>query len=126
MADVNQLRERRESIQRIQFGIGGLVVVLLIVMLANIMIRNARLDDPSLMTGADGAMAPAANATMNAAPSSNEPLADLGVTPTSEASAPTGASDPTVATTPAVPDLEPDPKLTTPMDRDPRQAAPNR
>lgn len=126
MADVNQLRERRESIQRIQFGIGGLVVVLLIVTLANIMIRNARVDDPTLMSVKDGAVAPAANAA-GGAPNTNEPLADLGVTPSSDASSAPAASDPAVATTPAVPDLEPDPKLATPMDRDPRQqAAPRR
>lgn len=125
MADVNQLRERRESIQRIQFGIGGLVVVLLIVTLANIMIRNARIDDPALMPVADGTIAPATNAA-GAAPKGNEPLADLGVTPSSDTAVAPAANDPAVATAPAVPDLEPDPKLATPMDRDPRQAAPRR
>lgn len=106
----------REMMQRVQVGLVGLLGVLAIIALANLMTHNARVDDSSLSVSRDNmsaADAPPNSAAATAPASNNEPLADLGVTP---------SSDPTLGATPAVPDLEPDPRLTTPMDRDPRRA----
>ena len=113
MPDSNPPQSKRETIQRIQVGFLGLLGVLMIVGLANVMTHNARLDEGSGTAAIDGAVNPGASTNASAAaPSNNEPLADLGVTP---------SNDPALSTAPAVPDLEPDPRLTTRMDRDPRQ-----
>jgi hypothetical protein len=119
MAEVKHLANARELIQRVQVGLVGLVGVLLIVGLANFMIRNARSDDTTLSGNyeASAGGTPTTSANGSAATPASEPLADLGVTP---------SNDPSLSATPAVPDLEPDPRLSTPMDRDPRQAQPRR
>ncbi|HEX7856579.1 MAG TPA: hypothetical protein VF503_23120 [Sphingobium sp.] len=103
---------RRESLRRIQVGAAGLGGVLLLVGLTNVLVDNIRKDNVlSAMTSAPNA-GQALNAT--AAPQQpTEPLVDLGVTP---------ATDTGKTRVPAVPDLEPDPRLQKPMDRDPQQA----
>lgn len=88
---------RQEGLQRVQIGLTGLAGVVLLVGLANIVIDKARLTDPSapptvVPTLAGNAVAP------------KEPLAELGVQPAPEQA-------------PIVPDLQPDPKLSEPMDR---------
>jgi len=100
-------------VQRIQIGLVGLATVLLVVTLANLVIDSARKDSSSDATAAaiEQGIAGVANATATAAPAiTNEPLADLGVTPTAESAAPVVA--------PSVPDLEPDPRLRQRMDQD--------
>ena len=93
-----------------QIGLIGLAGVLLVVTLANLVIQTARGDG---LVDANGVpteqIASGANAGTTA--ETNEPLADLGVTPTADAAAP------------SVPDLEPDPRLRERMDRDPKQSS---
>ncbi|MET0364248.1 MAG: hypothetical protein ABW169_06305 [Sphingobium sp.] len=97
---------RRESLRRIQVGAAGLGGVLLLVGLTNVLVDNIRKDN--VLTGStDG------SATPNAMAAPTEPLVDLGVTPATDTAKAQGV--------PAVPDLEPDPQLQKPMDRDPRQ-----
>ncbi|HEX7872422.1 MAG TPA: hypothetical protein VF475_05885 [Sphingobium sp.] len=104
---------RRESLRRIQVGAAGLGGVLLLVGLTNVLVDNIRKDSVlGGMTGSvDGTVAPNA---MVAPTQPTEPLVDLGVTPATDTAKPQGV--------PAVPDLEPDPQLQKPMDRDPRQS----
>lgn len=91
---------RQEGLQRVQIGLTGVAGVVLLVGLANIVIDKARITDPSVP--------PPAVPTLSAnALSPKEPLAELGVQP-----APDQA--------PIVPDLQPDPNLRKPMDRDPQ------
>ncbi|KFG91624.1 hypothetical protein BV98_000480 [Sphingobium herbicidovorans NBRC 16415] len=91
---------RQEGLQRVQIGLTGLAGVVLLVGLANIVIEKARLDDP--------AVPPPAVPTLDLnAVAPKEPLAELGV-------------QPAPAQQPVVPDLQPDPNLTSPMDRDPQ------
>lgn len=94
---------RQEGLQRVQIGLTGLAGVVLLVGLANIVIEKARLDERSMppqvvpTLGSEGA---------NATSQPKEPLAELGVTPSAEQ---------------VVPDLQPDPNLRKPMDREPAQ-----
>ncbi|CAN5299709.1 hypothetical protein BH10PSE13_BH10PSE13_19410 [soil metagenome] len=99
---------RRETVRRIQVGGAGVGGVLLLVGLTNVLVDNIRKD--SVLSA--GAVAFGTAAQSNVSAPSSEPLADLGVTP---------ASDRRSEQAPAVPDLEPDPRLQKPMDRDPRQ-----
>ena len=94
---------RQEAMRRVQIGIAGLIGVLLLVGLTNVIIDNVR-KDGALEAVQAGQSTP--NAGMAQEGQSSEPLADLGVTPSSEGH--------------SVPDLEPDPHLQKPMDRDPR------
>jgi hypothetical protein len=98
---------RREMVRRIQVGGAGLGGVLLLVGLTNVLVDNIR-KDGGLAAGSiiDGSVQ-----SGNASAPSSEPLADLGVTPVQDSGA---------GQAPAVPDLEPDPKLQKPMDRDPK------
>lgn len=112
MSQQSDLRTRREAMQRVQIGLVGFAVVLLVVALANIVSSAIKPDvDPTLATQLGEGAGTIANAT---SPGNNEPFADLGVTPKSEAPA-----------APSVPDLEPDPRLTRPMDKDPKPAQQN-
>lgn len=97
----------REMMRRIQVGAAGLGGVLLLVGLTNVLVDNIRKDGILPAGTAQQGSAPASNATQP----SSEPLADLGVTPAQDSG----------QQAPAVPDLEPDPQLQKPMDRDPRQ-----
>ncbi len=117
------LRTHREGLQRIQIGLVGLATVLLVVTLANLVIDSARKDSASDATAAaiEQGIAGVVNATAATTPvTTNEPLADLGVTPTADSAAPVA--------TPSVPDLQPDPRLRQRMDQDPdgQQAPPAR
>lgn len=93
---------QREIMRRVQVGLVGLLGVLMLVGLTNVVVENVRKDAVLSATGA------AAGTTANAAAPTSEPLADLGVAPAPESAAP------------SIPDLEPDPRLQRPMDRDPR------
>lgn len=91
---------RQEGLQRVQIGLTGLAGVVLLVGLANIVIEKARIDDP--------AVPPPTVPTLDInAVAPKEPLAELGVQPAPEQQ-------------PIVPDLQPDPNLRKPMDRDPQ------
>ena len=80
--------------------------MLLVVTLANLVINTARTDTSADATSEtiEQGIAGVSNAT-----GANEPLADLGVTPTADSSA---------SVAPSVPDLEPDPRLRQRMDQD--------
>ena len=108
----NQLRAHREELQRVQIGLVGLAAVMLIVTLANLVIQTAR--NEAALDSAAAVQAVPGNGQVNSsgtavAAGPSEPLADLGVTPTADSSAP------------SVPDLQPDPRLRERMDRDPNQ-----
>ncbi len=119
MAPKNQLRAHREELQRVQIGLVGLAGVLLIVTLANIVVDSARRDNASETVSAEGAAINDGVLGSNMAglpkTAGNEPLADLGVTPTTEGSATPVLPSP-------VPDLEPDPQLRQRMDQDPQRS----
>ena len=110
-------QDRREVSRRVRIGIVGLAGVLLMVGLAEFVIDNVRRE--AALNSPDSVSA-GASATANATAQSSEPLADLGVTPSSDA----GAGPAVQPAVPAVPDLEPDPRLQKRMDRDPRQPRP--
>ncbi len=95
-------------------GLGGLAAVVLLVSLTNIIIENVRKEEAADGGQATTSAAAAAEA-VNMAESAplTEPLADLGVTPVQEDEL-DGGGVPAV-----VPDLDPDPALQKPMDRDP-------
>ncbi len=111
MVPPSREESRRESIRRIQIGAAGLGGVMMLVGLTNVLVDNIR-KDGGLGSGTEvmGGLVATNNAE---SAKSNEPLADLGVTPASDTSSQQAV--------PAVPDLEPDPQLQKPMDRDPRQ-----
>ena len=98
-ASMAETPRRQEGLQRVQIGLTGLAGVVLLVGLANIVIEKARVDDAAMPTPTVPAM------TTNAV-SPKEPLAELGVQPAPEQA-------------PIVPDLQPDPNIRKPMDRDP-------
>ena len=100
-AGMAETPRRLEGLQRVQIGLTGLAGVVLLVGLANIVIEKARVDD--------AALAPPVTPTLETnAVAPKEPLAELGVQPAPEQA-------------PIVPDLQPDPNLKKPMDRDPAQ-----
>ena len=96
---------RVDGLHRVQIGLTGLAGVILMVGLANIVIDKARLDEQTMpppvvpTVSTEGA---------NAVVTPREPLAELGVTPSAEQSGQ------------VVPDLQPDPALNKPMDREPQ------
>jgi hypothetical protein len=90
---------RQEGLQRVQVGLTGLAGIVLLVGLANIVIDKARMDDAALPPP----VVPTLSA--NAVATAKDPLAELGVQPAPEQA-------------PIVPDLQPDPNLSKPMDRD--------
>jgi hypothetical protein len=124
MAGQTDMRARRETIQRIQVGLVGLAIVLLIVASTNIVVRTLRPDAMLAGPGATNAQlaAGAPNGTAPTQATDGEPLADLGVTPKAETAVPAATAGPVG---PSVPDLEPDPRLSKPMDRDPRKPQPS-
>ncbi len=97
---------RQEGLHRVQIGLTGLTGVVLLVGLANVVIDKARIDDPTVPPPTVPTLA--GNATV--AP--KEPLAELGVQPAAEQ-------------VPIVPDLQPDPNIKKPMDRDPQGQPPS-
>ncbi len=101
-AGMAETPRRQEGLQRVQVGLTGLAGIVLLVGLANIVIDKARMDD--------AALPPPVVPTLSAnAVSPKDPLAELGVQPAPEQA-------------PIVPDLQPDPNLRKPMDRDPAQS----
>jgi hypothetical protein len=105
MAEQSETPTRRETMQRVQIGLIGLGAVLLVVTFANVIVKTIRPDaTQTLATGGQ----PAADAGTNG--TTTEALEDLGVTPKSDQ-----------AVGPSVPDLEPDPRLSKPMDQDPKK-----
>lgn len=106
MAEQSEPRPRREALQRIQIGLIGLGAVLLVVAFTNIVARTIRND-----AGQTAAAGQASTGAVTANAGDSEALADLGVAPKSDQAQ--------QAVGPSVPDLEPDPRLSKPMDRDP-------
>lgn len=105
-AGMAETPRRLEGLQRVQIGLTGLAGVVLLVGLANIVIDKARKDDAALPPPVVPTLS---TATTNVV-SPKDPLAELGVQPAPEL--------PDQA--PVVPDLQPDPNLRKPMDRDPQ------
>ena len=101
-ASMAETPRRQEGLQRVQIGLTGLAGVVLLVGLANIVIEKARMDD--------AALPPPVVPTLSQqnAVSPKDPLAELGVQPAAEQA-------------PLVPDLQPDPNIRKPMDRDSAQ-----
>ena len=106
MAEQSEVPTRREAVQRVQIGLIGLGAVLLVVAFANIIVRTIRPDATQVLATSGQAATDAG--TINGA--TTEPLEDLGVTPKSDQ-----------GTSASVPDLEPDPRLSKPMDQDPKK-----
>jgi hypothetical protein len=117
--EVHQRDKRRDLIRRAQVGGTGLVLVMLLVGLSTLLTGEARED-----AAAATARAEAAGAPLPAAPP-EDPVANLGVEPSSTAPSPRAASDarvgapatPSPAPGPVVPDLQPDPRLQRPAPR---------
>jgi hypothetical protein len=110
MTEQTETRTRREAMQRVQVGLIGLGGVLLVVAFANV-VAKMRPEGAAVAT-VDGQLAGGVTSDNVSATGEAESMDDLGVTPA-----------------PSVPDLEPDPRLRKPMDRDPnsgRQSAPQR
>lgn len=112
---------RQDTMQRVQVGVVGLVAVLLLVSIANFVLQRASDEQTAteeIQAEATGTVPEPVPEVPVATP--KEPLAELGITPTRErdgedAEAEADASD---AQPQVVPDLEPDPKLEAPMDRE--------
>lgn len=121
-------RERHEMVRRLQVGLGGLVVVLLMVALADLLSDPARQD--AEIAKAQAEAAGVANPGAEAGPQEG-PLADLGVEPTEGDAATVPAANLPAAPAPAgpataqrepapatvVPDLQPDPQIRNPARR---------
>lgn len=101
---------RKESIKRIQVGLTGLAGIVLLIGLANVVVRNIRDGDTA---GPAGLSTVAVNADDAAnGVTAREPLAELGVAPAAD------------VVPQVVPDLQPDPQIRKPMDREPARTAP--
>lgn len=98
----------KEGIQRIQIGLSGLAGVVLLIGLANIVVDNARRDAEQEKMAEAGPSNETAPPAIVPEEKPKEPLAELGVAPSSDSAAP-----------PVVADLQPDPNLKEPMDRPP-------
>lgn len=101
---------RKESIKRIQVGLTGLAGIVLLIGLANVVVRNIRDGDKSGPAGVSTVAVNAEDAANGVG--SHEPLAELGVAPAAD-------KVPQV-----VPDLQPDPQIRKPMDREPAHTNP--
>lgn len=106
MAEQSETPTRRETVQRVQVGLIGLGAVLLVVAFANVIVKTVRPEGAQALTASGQAAADAGTTNGTA----TETLEDLGVTPKSDQSV-----------GPSVPDLEPDPRLSKPMDQDPKK-----
>jgi hypothetical protein len=106
MAEQSETPTHRETMQRVQIGLIGLGAVLLVVTFANVIVKTIRPGDTQTLSTSGQAAADAG--TTNG--TTTEALEDLGVTPKSDQ-----------AVGPSVPDLEPDPRLSKPMDQDPKK-----
>lgn len=111
--------ERQDSIQRIQVGVVGLVAVLLLVSIANFVLQRASDEQTAIeviQAEATGSVPQPSEKIIVPAPS--EPLADLGITPTRVPEGIQPVPEIPVKRVQVVPDLEPDPKLEAPMDKE--------
>ncbi len=124
------MNEKQDSVQRIQVGVMGLAAVLLVVGLANLVIDRASEETGALEAIKTESGALAGTAAGNGADKKSEPLAEMGLTPAPAETkgAPPQAAPAPKSATPAgqasgtgqiVPDLRPDPKLESRMDREP-------
>jgi hypothetical protein len=87
--DTSPREIRAQMVSRLQVGLFGLSLMLLLVGLANIIMEHARRNDAALA-------APLQNSTSSGTgQGANDPLADIGVVPSPE----TGAKRPTPTTT---------------------------
>jgi hypothetical protein len=66
---------RTQALQRLQIGLGGLGVMVLLVGVANVIVDRVKQTDAASVPGA------AATATPTPTPVANDPLADAGVAP---------------------------------------------
>jgi hypothetical protein len=66
---------RAQSLQRLQYGLGGLGAMVLLVGVANVIVDRVKQTDEASVPGA------AATATPSPTPVANDPLADAGVAP---------------------------------------------
>ncbi|MBS0254112.1 MAG: hypothetical protein JSS36_02595 [Proteobacteria bacterium] len=73
---------RAQAVQRLQVGLFGVAVMLLVVALANIVMDRARQAD------AASGLAVASHAPSAASPAHNDPLADIGVAPAPDSARP--------------------------------------
>lgn len=114
------MSERQDTMQRIQVGIVGLVAVLLLVSIANFVLQRASDEQTAIEEIQAEAQSGAPELAQEDEAAPSEPLAELGITP---AAAPEEASPAPAVPAPGnrglvVPDLEPDPKLNAPMDKE--------
>lgn len=98
---------KQEGLQRVQIGLTGLAGVVLLVGLANIVIEKAKLDEQAMPPAVVPTLSNGQGAVNAAGGQPREPLAELGVTPSAEQQQPQ-----------VVPDLQPDPNIRKPMDRE--------
>jgi hypothetical protein len=103
--NITHAPRKEEGLHRVQIGLTGLAGVILLVGLANIVIDKARMDERSMPPPVVPTMSESDNMTGQP----RDPLGELGVAPSAEQSGQ------------VVPDLQPDPNLRKPMDRDPQQ-----
>lgn len=78
---------RSQTIQRLQVGLFGLAVMILLIGLANVIMSHARRNED-----ASAAAPQTADASQAAASTGNDPLADAGVVPDMPANSPAPAS----------------------------------
>lgn len=92
---------RAQNVQRLQVGISGIAVMILLVGLASVVIEQARLNEDTVAT-IEGE--PVVDATEEVPATPSDPLNDLGVVPDLPAETPTPAAEaqaPQPATVPA-------------------------
>lgn len=119
------MSNRQDTMQRIQVGVMGLAAVLLLVSIANFVMQRASNDESALEAIQAETSGSLRGVSEDAANKPSEPLAELGITPTSkpEEEEVKGGAGSAARKKPAVegqvvPDLKPDPKLEAPMDRE--------
>jgi hypothetical protein len=113
---------RQDTMQRIQVGVIGLAAVLLLVSVANFVIQRASDEQTAtaeMPTGEEGSAPPLARSGEE---KPSEPLAELGITPAPKKDPGQSEAEKPVANLPGqtVPDLQPNPNLDAPMDRERR------
>ena len=79
---------RAQAVHRLQIGLLGLAVMLLLVGLASIIMERARLADRTMPGRTDGVPSVSASGTTK-----SDPLADMGVIPSPEAATPKSVPD---------------------------------
>ncbi|WP_374943335.1 hypothetical protein [Sphingomonas sp.] len=82
------MRDSSQSIQRVKVGLIGLAAVMLLIALASLVIGSATRERPVVAIGAPKPEVVANMGLDNVAGPSSEPLAELGVAPSTNAQAP--------------------------------------